>query len=380
MFMVAPWKIITGTATAVLGVAVLVAAGLGELYGDIGQPATTNELGGPTRTTLSYSGVGRDNVVVAAGEIDVDGGTVPLAPLATGMIVEVPVQEGVDVKAGQPLVRLDARMAELQVEQAESALAEAGVRLEQAKQSAQTHKHKVEQLRQSVVAANARLQAAQRQVNKLETLRTNDTVPEETFLNAKDQIVELEAMVNVAREELGQAELIDPALLVRAAEVGERAAEAKLAAARELLSNHTLTAPCDGRILRMQVGVGQILAANDPRFSIWFCPDKPQVVRCEVDQEFADRIKDGMKVVVVNETFDGRQWRGHVRRCATWVAPRRSLWNKVFEVSDVPTVECIVDLDRGQQDLRIGQRVRVSFESSMETDDEPLTETAGNAP
>ncbi len=94
---------------------------------------------------------------------------------------------------------------------------------------------------------------------------------------------------------------------------------------------------------------------------VWFCPDKPFIVRCEVDQEFADRIADGASVVIHNETFDGREWDGQVRRCATWVAPRRTLWNKVFEVSDVPTVECVVDLSKDRPNLRIGQRVRVTI-------------------
>lgn len=376
------WKIITGSATAIMGVVIVVAASMAEIHGNwrLSNRSGTTVLAdqGTPISVVAYAGPG-PATVVAAGEIDVDGGTVPLAPSAEGMVVEIPVQEGAEIKAGQPILRLDSRLAELQVDQATAALAEASVQLEQAKQKAQTHKHKLEQLRQSIVAAAARLQAAERQANKLEALRPKETVAEETYLTAKDQLIELQAMLKVTKEQLAEAELIDPNLMVRQAEVAENAARAKLAAAREHLSKHTLTAPCDGQVLRLQVGVGQILSSKDPRPLIWFCPNKPLVVRCEVEQEFADRIEPGMKVMVSNETFDGRKWLGKIRRCAPWVAPRRTVWNKVFEVSDVPTVECLVDLEPGQKPLRIGQRVRVTVEPAPVAD-ESRSESTANDP
>lgn len=367
------WKIITGSATAVLGLVIVVSVGVGEWRGQQGMATQVAHAGpafaeGSTAGTV-YSGTDLDNVLVAAGEIDVEGGTVPLSPSFNGgKVLEIPVQEGDIVKKGQPLVLFEARMAELQVDQAEAALAQANVALEQAEQASSTHKFKVEQLEQSVIAANARLQSAERQANKLESLRPKDTVSEETFLSAKDKLVELKAMVQVSKEQLAEAKQINPGLVVQEAEVAVSAARTKLAAARENLAHHTLTAPADGKVLRLQVGVGQVLNALDPRPLIWFCPDRPLIVRCEIEQEFADRIEPGMKVKVMNESFDGRKWVGEVRRCAPWVAPKRTLWNKVFQVSHVPTVECIVDLEPGQPPLRIGQRVRVAVEPATGTE------------
>ncbi len=361
----ATWKIITGSASVLLGVAILVAAGMSEFRQGIPggpQPAHAANVGG-TVTNVGYSGTTKSDVVVAAGAVDVDGGTVPLAPRSSGMVIQIPVQEGQAVKKGDPIVVLDSVMAKLQVEQAEAAVKDAGVQLLRAQEGARNHRFKIEQLKQSVIAATSRLLSAERQTNKLEALRPKEGVAEETFLSAKDQLAELQAMVRISKEQLAEAESLNTQLLVQSAEVAEGAARAKLAIAKENLANHTLVAPSDGTILRVQVGVGQILGAEMPPL-VWFCPDKPFIVRCEVDQEFADRIAEGASVVIHNETFDGREWDGQVRRCATWVAPRRTLWNKVFEVSDVPTVECVVDLSKDRPNLRIGQRVRVTIKKA----------------
>lgn len=358
------WKIISVVAPVTFGTVVFIAAGLSEFGGSVDPLASRTAVGAPPDSR--DPGDARLDKVVAAGEIDIDGGTVPLAPQVLGAVVELPVKEGDAVKEGQPLLRLDSRLAQLQVHQAEAAFQEASVQLLKAKQARDLHQHLVRRLEQSVVVAQSRLNAQGRQVQKLEKLRSTESVPEETFLAAKDQLIELEAALAVAKEQLAEAQKSDPGLPVLQAEAAVGVARVQLDSAREQLSKHTLTAPCDGRILRVQVGVGQILSAADPRPPIWFCPDKPFVVRCEVEQEFADLIQPGMLADITNETMDARRWTGRVERVSPWVAPRRSLWNKTFELGEVPTVECIVRIDPDQPAVRIGQRVRVALTSDSD--------------
>lgn len=358
----AVWKWVSLLLSGLCGVAVLVAAGMGEVL-SLGEPPLGGvaAVGAPPNNAHGEPRLASGGRVVAAGEFDVDGGTVPLAPQASGAVAEIPVQEGDVVKAGQPILKLESKLAELQVTQALAAEAEAAAQLARAKQAVGIHAHKVEELKQSVVVAKARLSAHNRQVDKLEKLRATNSVPEENFLSAKDQLTELQAALRVAEEQLGEVQRVDPNLDVQQAEAAVQDAAAKLASAREHLAKHTLLAPSDGQVLRLQAGLGQILGAMDPRPPVWFRPDKPTIVRCEVEQEFADLIEPGMIAEVSNETYDNRKWTGRVQRVAPWVAPRRTVWNKIHELGEVPTVECIVDLDPDQPPARIGQRVRVVF-------------------
>jgi multidrug resistance efflux pump len=367
---VAVWKIISVVAPVTLGIAVFIAAGLSEFGGSVDPLVTQTAIGGPLELEEATSA--RPEKVVAAGEIDVDGGTIPLAPQVPGAVIETPVEEGDLVKQGQPLLRLDSRLAELQVDQASAAFQEASAQLLEAKQARDMHLHLVRRLEQSVVVAESRLHAQGRQVQKLENLRSTESVTEETFLAAKDQLVELEAALAVTKEQLAEAQKSDPNIPILQAEAAVAFARVRQDSAREQLSKHTLTAPCDGRILRLQVGLGQILGDGDPRPPIWFCPERPFVVRCEVEQEFADSIELGMHAEITNETRDNRRWTGRVQRVAPWVAPRRTLWNKTSELGEVPTVECIVRIDPDQPAVRIGQRVRVALTYAPAA--EPATE------
>ena len=269
----ASWKIITGSIVALLGLAVLVAAGIGELRSEWDPLGNRTAIGAPVRQP-TYADIKSNDIVVAAGEVDVDGGTVPLSPVIGGTVMQLPMQEGAMVKAGDPIVVFDSRLAELEVEQAAAAVAAADVQLKQAKQSADLHQYKIEQLRQSVIMAESRVTSAQRQTSKMEALLPQKTIDEESYLVSKDQLTLYQAALKSAREQLAEAEHVNPQLQVKSAESAQTAAYAKLSAAREHLSKHTLTAPSDGQLLRLQVGLGQLLTPNDPRQLIWFCPAK----------------------------------------------------------------------------------------------------------
>ena len=53
------------------------------------------------------------------------------------------------------------------------------------------------------------------------------------------------------------------------------------------------------------------------------------------------------------------RWTGSVLRCADWIANRRSMIDEPGQRNDVRTLECIITLDPGEPNLRIGQRMRV---------------------
>lgn len=302
-----------------------------------------------------------DAAVVAAGEVDVENGTTPLSPLATGVVKSAPAREGARVAAGEALVELDARAAELQVEGAEAALAEAKLRLEQARQTAAEFPHQLEQQAQAVVAALARRTAQQNQVQRLDGLRKQGAVTEENYQSAKERAAEAEADHRVQVERQNQLRLVDPQRAVRLAETAVRAAQAQAELARQRLDQHTLKAPAAGFILRVFVNPGQILTADAKHPAIWFRPDRPLVVRCEVEQEYVDRVVPGAKADIANDGGGNARWTGVVQSRAEWVAPKRTLLNENAELREAPTVECIVRIDPNQAGLRVGQRVRVLF-------------------
>ena len=90
-----------------------------------------------------------------------------------------------------------------------------------------------------------------------------------------------------------------------------------------------------------------------------FAADGPQVVRAEVEQEFARRIKEGQPAVVQDEADATLTWRGRVERVASWYSQRRMVLREPDRLHDTRTLECLVVVEPGQPPLRLGERVRV---------------------
>ena len=96
-----------------------------------------------------------------------------------------------------------------------------------------------------------------------------------------------------------------------------------------------------------------------------FCPDGPRILRAEVEQEFASRLSLNQTVVVRDDSTNSPLCTGKLTRISDWYSHRRSMVQEPLQFNDVRTLECIITLDPSDKTpLRIGQRVRVTFEGN----------------
>jgi multidrug resistance efflux pump len=160
---------------------------------------------------------------------------------------------------------------------------------------------------------------------------------------------------------------IDPALTVRKAKAKLESAQIQRNQARHQLDECTLKAPTAGTVQHIAVGVGDIVTGN-PMLPVSgtgvssvvrFRPDEPPLIRADVDQEFADRVRVGQPAVIRYDARSGASWRGKVQRVAGWYEHHRPATQDPAAFTDVRTVECLITIDPGQPPLRIGQRMRV---------------------
>jgi hypothetical protein len=98
-----------------------------------------------------------------------------------------------------------------------------------------------------------------------------------------------------------------------------------------------------------------------PQPAVWFRPDEPWIVRCEVEQRYVYRVHEGMKCEVFDDRLDKPSWTGTVQQCSRWIGPKRQQSDTPLAWHDVKVMECIVVLDKPQEEPLIGQRVRVVF-------------------
>jgi multidrug resistance efflux pump len=297
--------------------------------------------------------------LVCFGQVDLIHGVTAVYPLQPGRVIEVPVSEGQTVEEGTPLVRLDDRMARSRVAEAQAALEEAELRLDQARKVPEQQRSRIAQQQDAVQAMHSRLSAARRQFARQQELQKKQLVNANDVAASEDHVHELEAMLHGEEKRLDDLKKQDPADAWRRAEQEVAVLRARREQAGFALDDCILKAPKRGTVLRVLVGPGDVLSAQPKQPAVQFAALGTQVVRVEVEQEFVGRVRAGQPAVVEDETNPSKSWRGKVERVADWVTQRRSVMQEPLEFNDVRTVETLVTLEPAQEPLRIGQHVRV---------------------
>jgi len=261
-------------------------------------------------------------LAIARGRVDVEGGLARVVAQRDGILSALDAQEGDEVKAGQVLAQLDARGAQLelagmkaQVNAARAQLAELEVKLREARKRAPR------------VAAAAKAGAA-----------SGDTADE-----AREAVASLQAQRDAAKAALDLAQ--------------QRVAQAQFE-----VDARTLRAPVAGRVVRRIAQIGQTVSAQSPVPLFEILPDRPRIVRAELDADDADKIQPGMDAQVVRETGEGTTYAAKVLRVGE-VLGSDTLSDDPLARAASREVDCVLRLepDAKAPPLRIGERVLVRF-------------------
>ncbi|KRE88420.1 secretion protein HlyD [Frateuria sp. Soil773] len=256
---------------------------------------------------------------VARGRIDVEGGLLSLGMPRDGVLAEVDVREGDQVRRGQQLAALDGAPARLAVEGAQAEL---------------------EQAQAQAKLLAGKLAAARQRAQRLEAAARAGAGDGQSADDARAALAELDGQQQVARAAAAMA-------------------AQKLAAARYELAQRSLRAPIDADVVRVSAQPG---AAVSPQAAVFtLLPRTPRIVRAELSEAYVGAVKPGMPAQVSAESDDGHAWGAHVLRVGQVVGPA-SLEDDPQLRADTRTVECVLGFDQPQA-LRIGQRVLVRFGS-----------------
>ncbi|MEW9623696.1 efflux RND transporter periplasmic adaptor subunit [Rhodanobacter geophilus] len=256
---------------------------------------------------------------VARGRVDIEGGLLALSMPREGVLASVAVHEGDIVKQGQLLAALDARPAQLAVDSAQAQLEQAQAQLKLL----------------AVKQAAARLRA-----QRLSAAAAAGAGDGQSADDAREASAQLDA-----------EQAADQAAADMAAQ--------KLAEARYELAQRSLRAPFDASVVHVTAQPGASVSSSDTLFTL--LPDKPRIVRAELNESFVAAVHPGMHAeVVANDDTENGRWSAHVLRIGQVYGPA-TLENDPQIRANARTVECVLAFDQPEQQLRIGQRVIVRF-------------------
>jgi membrane fusion protein, multidrug efflux system len=233
----------------------------------------------------------------ATDDAFVEGHLVYVSPRVAGQVVEVLVSENQEVRAGEPLVRIDAA-------DYEARLAHARANLEVAHNSQAQIGAAAEAAEAQARAAQARLQHAEQDLTRARGLFAQGA-GSETALDAAQSsrdaaVAELRA---AQRREAAERAMLGSAAPVKQAEAALR--EAELA-----LSYTMLPAPFAGRVGKKNVEIGATVAPGQPLLTIVATRGNWVVANFKETQVGA--MKPGDPVEIGVDAFPNRKWRGHI--------------------------------------------------------------------
>lgn len=255
-------------------------------------------------------------VAAAKGRVDIEGGVVRLAARRDGIIEQVMVEEGDQVRAGQAIALLDSQQARLGVEQARA---------------------EVSQAQRAVATIRLKLASAEREERRLAPLAKERIAPSQEYDRVRDE-------VQILKSELGSAEA---AVEVEAS---------RLRSAESEIEQRVVRAPLDGQIVRRQARPGDGVSTLNVTPLFLFAPNAERIVRAELEERFLAQVLPGQSAEVQLEADEATKFEAKVLRLGKVVGARTPS-DDPTERSDVRVVECVLSIDA--PNLLIGQRVIV---------------------
>jgi multidrug efflux pump subunit AcrA (membrane-fusion protein) len=247
--------------------------------------------------------------------IDLTAEVIPIETIQISSTVEGPIgfcpwREGDQVEAEQKLIEIDREMYRAEVKAAEAALAVAHAKLDDLKAGARPEE--IDQARESVREAAQSAKFEQSDLERIGQLVETGALPGEELDKVHVKQVAAEARLNAARRQLEMLEagFTRTAIAVQDAAVKETAAKLELARAR--LNEGAIAAPFAGTITKVFVRRGDMAAMKAPLIEM--ADLSSLVVRCAVPETNAAEMRQGMKAQVWLDALPGKTLPAEIAR------------------------------------------------------------------
>jgi HlyD family secretion protein len=274
--------------------------------------------------TFSLRKKGDDGVMKLSGNVEVT--EAHLAFKVSGRIIELSVDEGSVVKAGQSLARLDSVERAAFVAQQQAVLQEVLARLAELK--AGSRRQEIEQAKAQTDAQEAELTRLRRDWERAETLYRNGAISLAQYDATKSSYETRQALHRSSAETLSLVKEGPRKEDIRAAEQRVQQAKSSLEAAEERLRDTVLVAPFAGTVLKKNSELGETMAQGIPVFTLGDL-ENPWI-KVYVKEDKLGLVKLGQPAKVSVDSFKGKTYEGTV----TFIASEAEFTPKMVQTDE----------------------------------------------
>jgi len=307
-----------------------------------------------------------DNRLELYGNVDIR--QVELAINSSERIGRLLVEEGDSVKQGELMAELELERFELAVQRVQAQIAtqqQVVARLE-----AGTRPEEIREAEAALAATKAEQEDAETTFERVLALKEKKAVSQQTVDDAKSK-----RDTAAANAHFGQAALDLAKAGPRKEDIAEAKAvlkrlEVELAQAKHDLADASLYAPSRGIVQERILEVGDMASPQKPVFT--FALVDPVWVRAYVAEPDLGKIHEGMKVVVITDSFPGKEY-------AAWVgfiSPTAEFTPKPVETTELRTklvYQVRVFVKNPNTELRLGMPATVKIQL-----DQPIQQSSSN--
>ena len=292
-----------------------------------------------------------------------------LAPQVSGYVTEVNVKDFGHVKQGDVLLRIDDRIYQEKVAQAQAQLDNARAQLANSDQTQAQNRATLGARKASLSAAGAEARRAAADLQRVEELAAKGSVSlrerdqsRATAQLAKANVEKAEADIHIGEQTIKSTHVARSSL-----EAQVKGAEAQLGLAQIDLANTVVHAPRDGQVSESSVRLGQYVAAGTQL--LFLVPDSLWVVANFKETQTA-HMHVGQSATFSVDALEGKRFAGHIEQ----IAPATGSEFSVIKADNatgnfikiVQRLPIRVSIDPGQADavrLRPGMSVEVQIDT-----------------
>jgi len=303
-----------------------------------------------------------DAYVAAAGIVEASTENLAIAALLPGVVVDVPVHVGQEVKAGDELFRIDQRDLEAELNVQRAALAAAQARI--ARLEALPREEDLRGAEARLVEARAALQEARDQLALADAIKDARAMSQDER-NRRRSAVDVAAAresAAVAALDLQRSGAWAPDLAIARAEAAQ--AEAAARAVETQIARSIVRAPIDGQVLQVNVRAGEYAPTGVLAKPLMLLGAVRTLhVRVDIDENDAWRFREG--AAAVGFVRGNRDIKAPLKfvRVEPYVVPKRSLTGESTERVDTRVLQALYSFDPAAMDVYVGQQLDVFIEA-----------------
>jgi len=250
---------------------------------------------------------------------------VTVSPKISGYVEQVYVIDNQDVKAGQPLVRIDPRDYKAATAQYQAQIDVAKANADNVRATIREQQAMIEQARAQAAAADSDARFAASQVERYTPLAASGAETREKLTTLRNQATQAANTAAAQRAALDSAERRIGSLeaQVRQAQATGEAAQAQLAAADVNLGSTIVRASVDGRIGDKGVRVGQFVQSGTRMMSV--VPLSAIYISANYKETQIGLMRPGQPATIDVDALPGVNLRGHVESVSPGTGAQFSL-------------------------------------------------------